>query len=121
MAGTYSAISNPVRVRRVGIGKSVHVLDGPPIQVPTEEEFEAARRWLTKDREESMVKVVLVKDLAQKLGRDRSGFVKFLRANDIETVLVRDPKTNQQTLALFLDEVERVNQIIATEHEIVDP
>ena len=114
MAGTHGVISNPVHVRRVDTGKSVHVLDGPSIQVPTEEEFEAARRGLTKEREESMAKVVLVKDLAQKLGRDRSGFVKFLRANDIETLLVRDPKTNQQSLALTLDEVERVNQIIAT-------
>ena len=119
MAGSHSTVSNPAGIRSLGGG--YHVLDGPPIRVPTEEEFGAARLWLEKEREESMAKVVLVRDLAKKLGRDRSSFVKFLRANDVETLLVRDPKTNQQSLALTLDEVERVNQIIATEHEIVDP
>ena len=71
--------------------------------------------------ETNMARVVIVRDLADKLGRDKSSFTRLLRRSDIEILKVRDPKTDQMVLAVSVDDVEDIKALITPAHEIVDP
>lgn len=71
--------------------------------------------------ETNMAKVVIVRDLADKLGRDRSSFTKLLRRSDIEILKVRDPRTDQMMLAVSVEDVDDIRALISPGHEIVDP
>ena len=82
------------------------------------EDYEGA---LLRSREARMARVVIVRDLADKLGRDRSSFTKLLRKSEIELLKVRDPKTDQMVLAVLADDVEEIKSLLVPGHEIVDP
>ena len=71
--------------------------------------------------ETGMARVVIVRDLADKLGRDRSSFTRLLRRSDVEILKVRDPRTDQMVLAVSVEDVEDIKALISPEHEIVDP
>ena len=68
-----------------------------------------------------MARVVIVRDLADKLGRDRSSFTRLLRKSDIEILKVRDPRTDQMVLAVSVEDIDDIKALISPEHEIVDP
>jgi len=92
------------------------------------ERAESAPDWPAVQREvmdalrgngDDMAKFVMVKEIAERYGRNRSSFGKFLRRNGIETEIKYNPVTGQNVSVVPVDALDRIERVLHPEDEIV--
>lgn len=110
-----SRLKEDEKSRITGGGVREYYYEGRPFDT---ELLKAEREEMEK---EFMDQVVIIRDLADALKKDRTTVTKAIRRNDIEILRVRDPRTDQQVLAVAAEDVEQVKALFEPEYEIVDP
>lgn len=74
---------------------------------------------LEEERRSFMAKVVLVHDLADRYGKDRSSFLKMLKRNDIELLFIVDRISGQQRRCVTIDTAKEIEELMTPQHELV--
>lgn len=66
-----------------------------------------------------MAKVVLIQDMAEYYGKDRSHFMRFLKKKGFELLFVTDSVSGQRMRCITAEDAERVKELMKPEHEVV--